>query len=248
MNLAMDAEEAAQAPSVDAEPRTSRPNCERVFRYPKCCMKTDPSSGRLYSFVPSTLCLRRKKRSCSLWQRMLASSYLLRFAMSASCIFIADDERSHVPTADRVARVFSGTAEQDDFEETPEAGEEERLEEIDFAEIARLQVEVDAAAAAQLETETREDVAVVEERFTGFYIDTKPSAVSNEIARPSPTVETALGDVEEEIIVYVAPHPRAGPVTPPPPEQIAEATQPQPYTSIFTHVQSSITQADKGGA
>ena len=121
----------------------------------------------------------------------------------------ANDEESHVPTAKQINRVFGTTDDVDD-------AEGEQLEEIDFSEVGRLQAEVDAAAASMPETTRKAEVSVVEESFTGFYIDTNPSPVHTTSARET---RPALGeeeDEDEEIIVYVAPHPRAGPITPPP--------------------------------
>ena len=51
------------------------------------------------------------------------------------------DEKSHVPTADTVLRIFHPVQGADGPGE-----EEEQLEEIDFTDIGRLQAEVDAAA------------------------------------------------------------------------------------------------------
>ncbi|KAI0088089.1 hypothetical protein BDY19DRAFT_994500 [Irpex rosettiformis] len=144
-------------------------------------------------------------------------------------LHIANDEESHVPTADRVARVFSGEDEED--AEENEDGEEP-LEEIDFSEIGRLQAEVDAAAKNLPDISRREKMTVVEEKFTGFYIDPNPAILESpsRTVRTSQAAETALADIEDEVIVYVAPHPRAGPITPPP--QPNEYTG--PYTSILT--------------
>lgn len=154
--------------------------------------------------------------------------------MLSSCACIANDEKSHVPTADRVTRVFNGEDEDDadeDADEDDEAGEEEALEEIDFADIGRLQAEVDASArTAQAKAG---DITVVEEKFTGFYIDPNPAILESpsRTVRASQAAESALGDIEDEVIVYVAPHPRAGPVTPPPSEPVQHIA---PYTSILT--------------
>lgn len=63
------------------------------------------------------------------------------------------------------------------------------------------------------------------EQFTGFYIDTKPSHVDS---LPSPP-EILLQD-DEEVIVYVAPHPRTGRINPSPSPHVAAL----PSTSILT--------------
>lgn len=91
------------------------------------------------------------------------------------------------------------------------SGEEDQLEEIDFTEIGRLQAEVDAAAADAVDTTAQ--VETLRETFTGFYVDTKPATVKHPVAAEEQ--REVLGDDDDEIIVYVAPHPRAGPVTPP---------------------------------
>ncbi|GJE92824.1 hypothetical protein PsYK624_089820 [Phanerochaete sordida] len=136
----------------------------------------------------------------------------------------ANDEASHVPTAAQINRVF-GTADED-------ASDEEQLEEIDFSEIGRFQAEVDATAAKQANsnTEVISEVTVVEEKFTGFYIDTNPAPVKDNAPRRD-TREILGDDDDDEIIVYVAPHPRAGPATPPPETSAVEAL---PTTSILT--------------
>ncbi|CAL1706004.1 unnamed protein product [Somion occarium] len=135
-----------------------------------------------------------------------------------------DGEESHVPTADQVTRVFNGAAEEDAEQY------EDELEEIDFSEVGRIQAEVDAASTTLPSTS---DVTVVEEKFTGFYIDTNPTPISQDAQIDAGKVdEDALGiSWDEDEIVYVAPHPRAGPVTPP---QEAVTFEPLPTTSILT--------------
>ncbi|EKM54770.1 uncharacterized protein PHACADRAFT_258843 [Phanerochaete carnosa HHB-10118-sp] len=147
-----------------------------------------------------------------------------------------NDEASHVPTAAQINRVF-GTAEVD--------APEEQLEEIDFSDIGKLQAEVDAAAAklAESKTETALDVAVVGEKFTGFYIDTNPAPVKE--GTHTRDIRDILGDDDDddddEVIVYVAPHPRAGPVTPPLTPAAAEFI---PTTSILTGLVPQLSVAE----
>lgn len=115
---------------------------------------------------------------------------------------VADDnERSHVPTADRVTRVFSGDAGSENDED---------IEEIDFADIGRIQAAVDAAA---MEPGPSEEAAIsyIEEKFTGFYIDTTPDTVPDDKAYTS---QKPMLEDDDEIIVYNAPNPRAGPPSP----------------------------------
>ena len=102
--------------------------------------------------------------------------------------------------------------------------------------MGRFKAEVEAAAANLPSTSKKETTIV--EQFTGFYIDSNPSVTSSpsKAARSSQVAETALGDIEDEVIVYVAPHPRAGPVTPPPKQSFV------PYTSILTGRRSPVEE------
>ncbi|KDQ27333.1 hypothetical protein PLEOSDRAFT_1076550 [Pleurotus ostreatus PC15] len=113
-----------------------------------------------------------------------------------------DEEASHVPTADQVARVFSGSFPR------LEDGE---LEEIDFQDLHKL--------ALVPESQVTETQTVMEETFTGvlstteaFFVDTTPSVNKDtSIKYDTVALETApLGenDDDDEQIVYVAPHPR----------------------------------------
>lgn len=133
---------------------------------------------------------------------------------------VADNEQSHVPTAGQVTRVFSGHVDSgsDDGEE---------IEEIDFADIGKLQAAVDAAATNTKPSDGSAGLAAMEQKFTGFFIDTTPASVSGAIAHDfqGPILGEEIED--EEIIVYDAPNPRAGPRTPPPPQhaQVPELIQ-----------------------
>lgn len=103
-------------------------------------------------------------------------------------VIIADEEEAHVPTADRVARLF-GVVE--DSASSDEANEgEESLEEIDFADMGRMREEVEALAANRAVESTLikttattvqagvEHASVqIEEKATSFFIDTTPSIV-----------------------------------------------------------------------
>ena len=79
-----------------------------------------------------------------------------------------EGEQSHVPTADRVFRVFSGgnppPLSSSTSEDEQEASDD--LEEIDFNDIDKL-LHVRDLPSSQLSAE----VSMVEEKFTGFYID-----------------------------------------------------------------------------
>lgn len=78
----------------------------------------------------------------------------------------AQVEESHVPTASRVARVFSGSEPPPGFEVDDE------LEEVDFNDLGRIREQVEEAVKNVPKPAT---VVEVEEKFTGFYIDTKSS-------------------------------------------------------------------------
>jgi hypothetical protein len=172
-------------------------------------------------------CLNKKKIFYSHWLKTLVGK-LASSVLRLLIIVLANDEASHVPTATQVNRVF-GTAEES-------GSEEEQLEEIDFSEVGRLQAEVDAAAANI--TEKKTEVTVVEEKFTGFYIDTNPAPVRTASTRDT---TTTLGEEEDDVIVYVAPHPRAGPVTPPAEPQDNEVP---PSVSIITGLAPTSSAAE----
>ncbi|KAG6815705.1 hypothetical protein H0H87_012089, partial [Tephrocybe sp. NHM501043] len=80
---------------------------------------------------------------------------------------VGDEEQSHVPTADRVFRVFSGgNIPRMPSEAEDDNGDEDELEEIDFNDLAKI-----------METQTRPviktEVEVVEEQFLGIRLGSK---------------------------------------------------------------------------
>lgn len=83
---------------------------------------------------------------------------------------VGDEEESHVPTAERVARVFSGVSKppalRDDSDD-----HDESLEEIDFNDLSAFQQKVDMEAASMTQLNRAEQVDV-EEKFTGAFFDT----------------------------------------------------------------------------
>ncbi|PIL36280.1 hypothetical protein GSI_01942 [Ganoderma sinense ZZ0214-1] len=92
--------------------------------------------------------------------------------------------------------------------------EDEQLEEIDFADIGELQAKVDAAATKSNPTGLQ---AVTKTESASFFEDTTPAPVGTISSADRIQVNAldgALGaaavDEDEEIIVYVAPHPRTG--------------------------------------
>ncbi|KAI0661398.1 hypothetical protein C8Q70DRAFT_1052478 [Cubamyces menziesii] len=137
------------------------------------------------------------------------------------------DETSHVPTADAVSRIFNPNLSED----------EEELEEVDFADIGRLQAEVDAAAATQKDEATTTQVVAVEESAS-FFIDTTPAHVfqsNGNMHAPADQSQGVLGeaDDDDEVIVYVAPHPRRDRAAPAPQSWPSPAL-PTSSTSIIT--------------
>ncbi|VDB95881.1 unnamed protein product [Peniophora sp. CBMAI 1063] len=117
-----------------------------------------------------------------------------------------EQEKSHVPTADAVSRVFHiplDNANDDD---------EEELQEIDFADLGEAVAEIEVLAATQ-QTQRTTGAPSTEETFTGFYVDSVGSRNKEKEGRIE--VERAVGvplgrEEDEEVIVYVAPHPRGG--------------------------------------
>ncbi|KAF7375199.1 Protein SQS1 [Mycena sanguinolenta] len=101
---------------------------------------------------------------------------------------VDDSEQSHVPTAERVARVFSGG-------NIPriESENEDTLEEVDFEDMSKLRKEVDAAAL-----------------LPQAQADASSSNLELWSLPLHPLRARSYSDDEEEVIVYDAPNPRAG--------------------------------------
>ncbi|KAI9465380.1 hypothetical protein BJY52DRAFT_1221034 [Lactarius psammicola] len=152
---------------------------------------------------------------------------------------VCEREASHVPTAKRVYRIFHGGNAAPQPSESL-SDEEELLEidytdlgnfvnEIEAAAASSMKMKTATPAAATAATdiamsvqkdEYQPVVTAIEEEPTGFYIDTKPSPVqdssisTNDIADEHCNTgilgEDIGEDDDEEIIVYVASHPRNG--------------------------------------
>ncbi|KAF7304997.1 hypothetical protein MKEN_01214400 [Mycena kentingensis (nom. inval.)] len=109
---------------------------------------------------------------------------------------VGDAEQEHVPTAERVARVFSGS-----FPNAIDSADvsDEALEEYDFSEIGRLQAEVDAAVASG-SLPSRTPVEDVEEKFTGIWIERPqalvevPATMHSDMVEESTTITTTTED------------------------------------------------------
>ncbi|KAI0358703.1 hypothetical protein OH77DRAFT_1421143 [Trametes cingulata] len=151
---------------------------------------------------------------------------------------VEGDEKSHLPTADTVSRVFHLL---------PEGGpqsssDEEELEEIDFADIGRIQAEVDAAAA---NTNQGTAIASTAQDSAAFFVDTTPAPIltnSRERRIEVNKLQGALGEAAEddEVIVYVAPHPRHDRATPSTSNAVAPV-EALPSTSIITGLSMTST-------
>ncbi|KAL0957062.1 hypothetical protein HGRIS_003160 [Hohenbuehelia grisea] len=99
-----------------------------------------------------------------------------------------DEEASHVPTADRVARVFSGNIPRLEDADGDEDSEE-ALEEIDFSDLAKL-AELPAVQAGPTEMDG------VEEKFTGIrveseVIETDATAIDSQVTAAESVSEKA---------------------------------------------------------
>ncbi|KAF9455336.1 hypothetical protein BDZ94DRAFT_1278370, partial [Collybia nuda] len=103
---------------------------------------------------------------------------------------IGETEKSHVPTADRVFRVFSGGNVPPMFSSASEDDHDEELEEIDFSEISKL-----LDVPSRPNSTTNIDMAVVEEKFTGFFIDTTPTPVISDPTMVTDDTPTPLATI-----------------------------------------------------
>lgn len=163
-------------------------------------------------------------------------------------LFPGEQEASHVPTAERVFRIFHGDGVLNSSESPSDV---EELLEIDFTDLGRIMGEfegLEAAALSSKETtgtsaENPGDhvgIPTVGERFKGFCIDIKPPPL-----RPShlpidptsgghPETCAALGedmDEDDEIIVYDAPLPRNGKLATCQIQSSFTATAPLPHSA-----------------
>ncbi|OJT14888.1 G-patch and R3H domain-containing protein C30B4.02c [Trametes pubescens] len=149
------------------------------------------------------------------------------------------DERSHVPTADSVSRIFKAVPENVDHS----SGGEEELEEFDFADIGKIQAAVDAGRAADGPVKASQTV----EEQTAFFVDTTPMAIMS-AARghriATNQLQGTFGEAsdDDDVIVYVAPHPRHDRPSP------APAAPAEPVTPTFLPTTSIITGLPIGSA
>ena len=138
-----------------------------------------------------------------------------------------EQEARHVPTAERVFRIFHGDGV---INSSQSPSDVEELLEIDFTDLGRIMNEVEGLEAAAVSSkkttgmsaENAEDqvgIATVAERFKGFCIDIKSPPLRplhlpiDTNSGEHPVTRAALGedmDEDDEIIVYDAPLPRNG--------------------------------------
>lgn len=166
---------------------------------------------------------------------------------SSQPLTVEGDEKSHVPTADAVLRVFNTD------KQTNVLDGEEELEEVDFTDIGRVQAEVDAAASQP--PVLSPEAPATEEMPASFFVDTTPSTVIHTTNSKTIQVDRlngALGDAttnnedDDEVIVYVAPHPRITNKPTTSPVTTVPMIKPLQTTSILTGVTigSSVVEAD----
>ncbi|TDL25994.1 hypothetical protein BD410DRAFT_560308 [Rickenella mellea] len=185
----------------------------------------------------------------------------------------------HVPTADRITRVFSGQSAPPTFQSSSDddingdsqgPDEAESLPVVDFHSLGDLfeskpvnDQKSPSSGGAARETLLQDRSASAEVNIipplnnvlaesVGFYIDVKPSSPgsqpSNSITVNRIDIERPLGSVipddgDDDVIVYVAPHPRSRKATPAPPSNEEPAQAPVPLTATFT---STISESNTG--
>jgi len=138
----------------------------------------------------------------------------------------AEQNGGRVPSPGRIFRIFHPGDEPPNSQESPSGAEE--LLEINFEDLGQVMKEVESVAASSKKftptsadkAENQAAIATVGEHFMGVCIDIKPSAVRDSVPPPSyierPGARTLGEDMDDddEIIVYVAPHPRHGKLAP----------------------------------
>jgi len=201
-----------------------------LLQFHSFSMKIGHSSSLLLSFGPGILqhCSSRRRRYLSLWlKKQVGASLAPRHAAVHLLILFSssgEQQAGYVPTAERIYRIFHGGDPGPNSSESPSDLEE--LLEIDFADLGKIMDEVEAVAASSRnatgtnaeEAESQSATIMVEERFTGVCINTKPPPMhdlappTNDIAVGHPNTHILGEDVDgdDEIIVYVAPYPRKG--------------------------------------
>lgn len=151
---------------------------------------------------------------------------IVMFILLIVLLSLGELKASHVPTADRLFRIFHRGGVGPNLSQSPSDAEE--LLEIDFTDFGRVmdRVEglVDVAVSSEKTTSTKfekpdnETMTTVGEKFTRLCINSKPSSVQDSLTpanhipfeHPETRVQSEDIDEDDEIIVYVAPHPRNG--------------------------------------
>lgn len=113
---------------------------------------------------------------------------------------VGDGDQSHVPTADRVFRVFSGGNAPSGISSSSESEQDvsQELEEVDFNDMGKLIDQLDLP-----NSNSNAEVSMVEEKFSGFCIDTDKSttAAGDTISvdnAPTPTLLTLESNVVDQ--------------------------------------------------
>lgn len=122
---------------------------------------------------------------------------------------VGDEEKSHVPTAERVARIFSGVSKPPACIDDSGGDEDEGLEEIDFNDLAAFQQKVDMEAGSTTQLNRTEQVDG-EEKFTGVFFDT---ATLKEVATSITELSASQDDVTKDNTAESAPPSDSAPVS-----------------------------------
>ncbi|KAI9457521.1 hypothetical protein F5148DRAFT_346735 [Russula earlei] len=133
---------------------------------------------------------------------------------------VAEADANHVPTAERVFQIFRHDEERPDLSSDSPSDAEELLE-IDFTDLGRVMSEVEALEAVASPTKKAIESSVnninnqrLRTIGVGVYTNARPSPEGDSSSPVGHIPETRiLGedmDEDDEIIVYVAPHPRNG--------------------------------------
>ncbi|KAK0483271.1 hypothetical protein IW261DRAFT_1332274, partial [Armillaria novae-zelandiae] len=165
---------------------------------------------------------------------------------------VGDEEECHVPTAERVARVFSGVSKPPAFRDNSD-DHNESLEEIDFDDLSAFQQKVDMEAASIVQLNRAEQVDG-EEKFTGAFFDTVPlkevaipesqdDVTQDNTAESTPADDGATDNMASSITVYETSEDAVTEETPLPAEEPAPEVQPMlaESTSTLTEVHSCST-------
>ncbi|ESK93423.1 r3h domain containing protein [Moniliophthora roreri MCA 2997] len=112
---------------------------------------------------------------------------------------IGDEEEKHIPTAGKVARVFSGKFERPVESDSTDSGAEEKveeeLEEIDFADVGTFQASVDASNPNVSAHDARIEV---EETFTGRF-EARPAPSNGAVPVGAQPIVKMVAETEDPL-------------------------------------------------